>query len=169
MGCRCFLHTLRCRSSTGRNSSRREVEWTEARSPRHGEYLCWDHFSAYSVGRSGYKSNLRFPAAQNQQKPMQALPECTMDRDGMYCCPASAQWKAGHILPRRSLCLPCGMWNGEVFFRASLPGCAHQAKNQPSLERSRLANLPDLCFQGHEGNNPIQKSAHELPKPTRNV
>lgn len=74
-------------------------------------------------------------------------------------CSARACWKAGHILPQRSLRVPCGMWNGEVFFGASLPGCANQVKDQPSLERSRLANLPDRCFRGHEGNNPIQKSA----------
>lgn len=50
------------------------------------------------------------------------------------------------------------MWNGEVSFGASLPGCAHQVKDQPSLGRNRLADLPDLRFQGRERNNPIQKS-----------
>lgn len=158
MGCPCFLHTLRCRSSAGRNPSQREVEWTEVRSPRYGECLCWGLLKAYLVGRSSYKSNLRFPAAQNQQKPKQALSECPMAGDGMCWCSTSARWKAGCTLLQRSLCVPCGMWNGKVFFRASLPGCGHQVKDQPSLERSRLANLPDLCFQGHEGNNPIQKS-----------
>lgn len=119
------------------------------------------------LGRSGYKSNLRFPAAQKQQKPTQALSGCTMARDGMCWCSASARRKARHTLPQRSLCVPCGMWNSEVFFRPSLPGCAHQVKafsGKKQVGKSPGSLLPGprrKQFHSEKGD------AHELPNPTR--